>query len=103
VTPQEIEEIRETHRRIVCAAYTMEDGMIISGVRHLSPDMRATMHKIYGDGYHMKISREHHAGGFIDQYGIYYNRKDAWVIAERQGQIINDCSCEGTLFSENLY
>ena len=72
-------------------------------VRHLSPDMRATMHRIYGDRYHTKIDRNHYEGGFIDQWGNYLNRKDAWVIADKQGQIIKEVSSKGTLYSENLY
>lgn len=47
--------------------------------------------------------------GFVDQFGKFYNRTDAWVIAETNGQIIRrvggDMSLdgEGKLFSENLY
>ena len=45
--------------------------------------------------------------GFIDQEGAFYTRVQAWVIAEREGQIRNrtngDTNNGGTLFSENLY
>lgn len=47
--------------------------------------------------------------GFIDQFNNFYTRKEAWIIAETNGQIIRrvggDMSLdgEGKLFSENLY
>lgn len=89
--------------RIVCAAYKMQDGFTLPGVRHWSPDMRATAQRLYGDRYHLQVDRAHHEGGFIDQHGRYYNRQDAWKIAERNGQILKEVSIEGTLYSENLY
>jgi hypothetical protein len=43
--------------------------------------------------------------GFIDQFGTFYNRKDAYTIAKENGQIIRDLDGVGTntLFSEHLY
>tara|TARA_R110000782_G_scaffold261868_1_gene353713 strand:+ start:1161 stop:1406 length:246 start_codon:yes stop_codon:yes gene_type:complete len=81
----------------------MQDGFILSGVRHWSPDMRATAQRLYGDKYHLQVDRSHHCGGFIDQHGRYYNRQDAWKIAEKNEQILKEVSIEGTLYSENLY
>lgn len=91
--------------RVVCAAYVMKDGFIVSGVRHLSPDMRATMERIYGEGYWEKISRENHhiEGGFINQFGEYLTREEAWVIAVERGQIFREVSSPGALYSECLY
>lgn len=99
--------------RVVSAAMLMEDGLIVPGVRHFSPDMRAVLHRIYGDGYHLKVKEQ----GFIDSHGNFLSRKDAWVRADQNGQIwIYDPSGVGkriqqpanqgtreTLFSENLY
>lgn len=100
MTPERLEM-----QRIVCAAYVMEDGRIVSGVRHLSPDMRSTMKAIYGDKYHLKISRAHHSGGFIDQFGNYLDRNEAWAVAKKQNQIkiVLDHLKDGPLFSEHLY
>ena len=102
MTPERVEA-----QRIVCAAYVMEDGRIISGARHLSPDMRATMRAIYREDskYHLKISKEHHSGGFIDQFGNYLNREEAWLVAKRQNQITRDIHHlkDGPLYSELLY
>ena len=40
---------------------------------------------------------------FVNQFGDYLTREQAWVIAEKNGQIIRDVSCAGTLYSENLF
>ena len=86
--------------RIVCAAMLMEDGSIIPGVRHYSPEMRDILFKIYGEKYHLKVKEQ----GFIDQFGCFHNREVAWKIAEQKRQIIRLTGApSGTLYSENLY
>lgn len=96
--------------RIVCSAMKMDDGHIILGVRHFSPDMRATLQRIYGTGfkllgnwinkpYHLRVVEQ----GFVDQYGTFYDRGTAWAVARAAGQIRQMVSGAGTLYSENLY
>lgn len=99
--------------RIVCAAMLMDDGLIVSGVRHYSPDMRATMRRIYGSGwrlpfckkwirkpYHLRVKEQ----GFIDSSGAFLGRSAAWERAEKTGQILRNTGYSArTLFSENLY
>ena len=42
--------------------------------------------------------------GFVDQYGVFLNRKQALGVAEEAEQIIRRCGGDDTeLFSENLY
>lgn len=45
--------------------------------------------------------------GFLDQFGTFYSRQAAWVIAVNACQIIHRCGGDeadgGTLYSENLY
>lgn len=41
--------------------------------------------------------------GFVDQYGKFHTREEAWKIAEEQGQIRQVSGRHGTLFSEDLY
>lgn len=42
--------------------------------------------------------------GFIDQYGNFYTREEAYFVAEENGQIIKKCGGDRvSLFSENLY
>lgn len=100
--------------RIVSAAMLMDDGLVVMGVRHFSPDMREVLYRIYGDKYHLKVKEQ----GFIDASGKFLNREDAWTRADKCGQIhLYDPSSStrklilqpthqnktGTLFSENLY
>jgi len=98
--------------RIVCAAMLMKDNNIVVGIRHFSPEMRVIMLKAYGEKYHPKVSEQ----GFVDQFGKFYNRFDAWKLADKNGQIIRATGWEespkarpanmgddGMLFSENLY
>ena len=85
--------------RVVCAAMMMDDGLIVTGVRHFSPDMRAAMKRLYGDGYHRKVREQ----GFINTKGEFLSRSAAWEAATSNGQILKEVSRPGTLYSENLY
>ena len=101
------------HCRVVSAAMLMNDGLIVPGVRHFSPDMRLVLHRIYGDNYHLRVKEQ----GFIDSKGNFLSRKEAWIRADMHGQIflydpsgsgnmIRQEANQGTkeiLFSENLY
>ena len=83
--------------RIVCAANRFENGPLLIGARHFDQHMHVQANYLGVKG------TEPHEQGFIDQYGRFYSRKDAWGIAEKNGQIIRRCGCDGELFSENLY
>jgi len=87
------------HERIVCAAMKMEDGLVVTGIRHFSTEMRETLRRIYGDDYHLKVKEQ----GFVNQRGTFLSRKIAWIIAKNADQIIAEVSSPGTLYSENLY
>lgn len=96
--------------RIVSAAMLMDDGSVIMGVRHFSPDMRAVLRRLYGTGFKLLgvwISRPYHLRvveqGFVDQFGTFHDREAAWTIAQAAGQIREQVSTPGTLYSENLY
>lgn len=90
--------------RIVCAALMMNDT-IIAGPRHMDKTMRehiALLHE-RSDVCEWRTATQ----GFIDQFGDFYNRNDAWKIAEAANQILARCGGDtadgGTLYSENLY
>lgn len=85
--------------RIVCAAMLMDDGLIVPGVRHFSPDMRGVLQGIYGTGYHLRVCEQ----GFIDTHGNFLDRERAWWRAVATKQIREQVSVPGTLYSENLY
>jgi len=82
---------------IVCAANKLASGLIVCGARHHDPIMNAQI----------KAAGDTHIGetqGFIDQYGRFMNRKDAYRIAEESGQIVRSIGYEtNKLFSEHLY
>jgi hypothetical protein len=49
------------------------------------------------------VWKSHCDQGFIDQFGDFLNREEAWEIAQEQGQIKEEVSAPGILYSENLY
>ena len=83
--------------RVVCAAIR-KAGVIILGARHWD----STMHLQINDDY---IWWENAESGFIDQFGNFLTRKEAYTIALRQNQIIKIIGTEHSkeLYSENLY
>jgi hypothetical protein len=93
-------------RRVVCAAnkYDCDYGgidMIFIGVRHFCPIMSQNMepHKDF-------IKRESEVQGFIDQFGVFMDRKEALQVAREAGQL-NIARIktwpDNELFSEDLY
>jgi hypothetical protein len=84
---------------IVCAAIRNKEGRTICGARHYCNFMREQI-EVSG-GYDPWYEDEQ---GFIDQYGNFYTREEAWIVAEENGQIRRRIEGnDGTLFSENLY
>ena len=84
-------------RRIVCAAMR-KGGRVITGARHFDKVMRSQMNATEGILWWKDCDQ-----GFIDQYGDFMTREEAWIVAENQGQIFREVSTPGLLFSENLY
>lgn len=83
---------------IVSAAMKLNNGLIVCSPRHFDPLCHALieMYNIDATGAEQ---------GFVDQYRNFYNRKEAYDIAERNGQINKTVGTELSriLFSENLY
>ncbi len=93
---------RESTRRVVCAAIRAADGEVLIGLRHYSQDMHSQI-DARRDGEKFK-QRNDENQGFVDQWGEYMTREEAYEVATKQGQIIRRVGCEnGKLFSENLY
>lgn len=85
-------------QRIVCACNRDSNGKLYLGVRHYCPAMRAAMDEL------MTTEQLQAEQGFIDNYGNFLTREEAFVIAEKRGQIINERPfVRGKLFSEDLY
>ncbi len=68
------------------------------GARHCDSVMRGQF-KAIGQKY----SPENE--GFIDQFGVFMTREEAWVVANEAGQITRRVGGDGRgrLYSENLY
>ena len=87
-------------RLVVCAANKYGNHLFI-GVRHFCPIMCTSMAKSNINHLREKFGEEQ---GFIDQYGVFMTREEAWLVAEAAGQIRYRCGGDGDkLFSENLY
>ena len=86
---------------IVCAALRKDD-LIITGPRHFDGIMRAQIRAILGDDAKKFAYAEQ---GFVDQFGNFWNRIDAMILARASGQPL-DMKRNGhktELFSEGLY
>ena len=84
-------------RVIVCAAIRNElTNKIICGPRHFDMVMRGQI----ADKRHCLIMEQ----GFVDQFGVFLTREEAWEIANEAGQIKYRVGGDhNKLFSENLY
>ena len=86
-------------RVVVCAANSY-DGLIICGARHYDTIMCKQI-KAFNDGFNFEAVQ-----GFIDQWGVFMDRKEALQVATDAGQI-NVRRPKGLplteLFSEDLY
>ena|SRR5665213_1626441 len=98
----------ETKPRIVCAACKHTDGRIVCGPRHFDETMWKQILNVpvldYRELNTVEVTWSNAEQGFINQFGTFYTREQAWVIALDNGQIIryNDWQT-GTLHSEHLY
>lgn len=94
------EPVQHRPQRVVCAALRLNSGEMIVGVRHFCPIMQAQINQNLLKADMWKRAEQ----GFVDQYGQFLTREDAWRVAEAEGQIIRRVGGDGNqLFSENLY
>lgn len=94
--------------RIVSAAnkFELTDGgyVVIAGVRHWDKVMREAVKPFLDLGLITSTRKHGCEQGFVDNKGNFHTREQAWVVAQKEGQIIRDADdYVGTLFSENLY
>lgn len=87
--------------KIVCAAHQL-DGVVVCCIRHFD-DVAFAVFALYEKPIDWKYSEQ----GFVTNKGRFVDRKEAWRIATRNGQIVRrvggDEKDGGTLYSENLY
>lgn len=97
---------------IVCAAMRKGD-VIVAGARHFDSVMRSQIKAMDTDAPQPWGGCEQ---GFIDQWGNFLTRREAWKVADAAGQIRRptgwekefqprpaNIGDEAILFSENLY
>lgn len=108
---------RAATRRIVAAAnmviYRDRTGevkrVVIVGARHFDNLMHGQYRAIFGDDHPREQNEISSEQGFVDQYGEFHDRTEAFKIALLQNQLIRDESWNNstsknpTLYSENLY
>lgn len=90
-------------RRVVCAAvkFQTEHGeMVIASPRHYDRTCVTMLKELRN---HMAVVEVDQ--GFLDQFGEYMTREEAFIVASTANQIIRTCGSEhtGRLYSENLY
>ena len=95
-----------TVRRVVCAALRASDGDLLIGIRHYSADMRQQIERRLDGTKFLHRLDEHQ--GFVDQWGVYMSREEAYQVAKDAGQLYRPDACgEGLdgmkLYSEGLY
>lgn len=96
------EERKHKQRRVVCSAIRAEDGELLLGIRHYSTDMHKQI-DAREDGAKFENGRRE-TQGFVDQYGVFLTRKEAYQVAKAAGQIIYPHACTNEeLYSEGLY
>lgn len=87
---------RANVQRLVSMAANIVDGHLIVGNRHFCPIMQMTIDNL-------KLRDENHCHdseqGFVDQWGVYMSRQEAWKVAKEAGQI-KEVFTEGVLYSE---
>lgn len=92
---------QEAQRRIVCAAVRIDVDKVICSPRHYDSVCRATINLLPEEDREKWYCAEQ---GFVDQFGKFLDRHEAYKIAKAANQIIFRCGGdEGKLFSENLY
>ncbi len=96
-----------TPRRIVCAACRNKDNHVIIGIRHFDTIMHTTIDSRTHE--YPQESWSNCEQGFVDQFGDFISREDAWDIAVKANQIYRLVGDQKSLnekyklYSENLY
>lgn len=92
-------------QHVVCAAVRLQDGLIVCGARHFDMLMRAQLDRICGKRIDTLLKGAEQ--GFIDQFGTFLSRKDAYRIAQSVPQPRRTGGGWHTgvhdLYSEDLY
>lgn len=92
-------------RFVVCAACKYGD-LILAGPRHFDKVMQSQIARMNEDGLFSLEEAGTAVQGFLDQYGVFMDRKEAMQVALAAGQVNVRRKKIGPLdilFSEDLY
>lgn len=98
--------VESVQRRVVCAAIRASDGELLLGIRHYSRDMhRQIEQRIDGNKFKNRLDEDQ---GFVDQYGNFMSRREAYLIALETERLTFPNAClqriDGpALSSEGIY
>lgn len=90
---------------IVCAAIFF-DGLVIAGARHHDMVMNKVIERLGGHKAVYEACKTRPIQGFIDQFGRFYTREEAMLVARENDQIIvtdEQMLSVSALHSEDLY
>ena len=89
-------------RRVVCAAIKNCNGEIICSARHYDSLMHAQIKA--SNSIEIWKQKSSVKQGFVDQWCVWMDRKEALKVATEAGQIIGRCGGDKKqLFSEMIY
>lgn len=96
---QKYPQMYPERRMVVCAACKMGD-LVVMSPRHWDIPMHWTAAHLKGT-LELRLAEQ----GFVDQWGVFMTREEAYQVAKRQGQIRYPENGNGSekLFSEMLY
>lgn len=86
--------------RIVAAAIRLSTGDVLVSARHFDKLMHQQI-ELLPDNLRAKARLAEQ--GFIDKFGVFHNRIQAYRIAEFANQIVRCFDIKDELFSEHLY
>lgn len=90
-----------TKRRVVCAAIRASDGELLLGIRHYSPDMHKQIDSRFdGRKFEDRLDEDQ---GFVDQWGKWMSRYEAYQVAQESGQIVFPEACGNGIDGQKLY
>lgn len=101
-----------TPRVVVCAAIRNKHGKVLAGARHYDSVMRQWFirpanwfERVFLRKTFVKDKAWYSCEqGFIDQFGVFMDRQEAYQVADAAGQVkYGPEHSRGTLYSEDLY
>ena len=113
-------KFKQNWRVVTAANRDRQSGLVVAGARHYDKVMRAQFFALSGTP--LELAKDWDKAdfddltldkrwsmceqGFIDNYGDFLTRAEAWIVAKHADQLIDYWKCnqqEGFLYSENIH